>query len=446
MNSLKTLIENHSRGTTINLGAHGYSETGFTRDIWPRMFSFSDKNIDFDILFRESSGLVRYRYKFNVGQVRYQSRFSKPMTLSRASSAVGRTTTKYGSWDARYNTTLRSVDNMSFGKTAKYNKLLSSNPEEIKGTWGRYGIKFGIGEIDIFSIAVDRVTPKIIEAQVWNDMIPEVTASALEKSVPAKIKERYKSRNKGIWPPLSDNWRRRKRHDGYDIRPLHMHDTKPEMISRPPLSTVVDEVGRFIKAKPGPNATVITGIDEAFEKTPFVWLHETGTSVYPARPFIADGVEEGIMDATNWVQQRNPTRSPYKDEMVYTLIDKKLNIRRMSLKGTASATSSVVSSIPGASRIAGMSFEASYTSSLSKSISKLGRYLWWFMPPSQYWAYLGIASEIEGILRGHLLTGDSIQAFISAYLRGVASGMTGVPLSEKFARRRFRYTLYPRRS
>lgn len=316
--------------------------------------------------------------------------------------------------------------------------------KDMRNSWDKVkNLSMNVENVRIYGVAVDRVTPKIIEMQIWLDQIGTIRANAIQKAISVKIKKKYRNENDGTWAKNKESWKKAKQRGGWDTRPMHMHDsnllqvyhrdyTGTGGLDRPPLVQAVDNIDKYIKVSGARNVAVVTGIDEAFQQHEFVWLHETGTKVFPARPFIVPGISEAVEASNKWITVRSPLSkaspvSKAKDKMTYTI-------------GVPPKTGG---------RIAGGgagSFQSTYSSSFAKVMSRMGRYIWWFMPPSNYWMYLGIASELEGILKGQLLSATSIQAFLSAYIRGIASGVTGVPLSEKFARRRFRYAIYPRGS
>ena len=74
------------------------------------------------------------------------------------------------------------------------------------------------------------------------------------------------------------------------------------------------------------------------------------------------------------------------------------------------------------------------------------RMMWWFMPPSKYWHYIGMASDIKNIFFGGFLQSGAVYAMILAMAKGLAGARLGspVPFTPKARRRKFRKGLYSR--
>ena len=71
--------------------------------------------------------------------------------------------------------------------------------------------------------------------------------------------------------------------------------------------------------------------------------------------------------------------------------------------------------------------------------------IWWFVPPSKYWHYIGMASDIYGLLYGKKNLGAAV-AYVKAMSVGLAGARMGtpVPFTRKARRRKFRQKLYTR--
>ena len=71
--------------------------------------------------------------------------------------------------------------------------------------------------------------------------------------------------------------------------------------------------------------------------------------------------------------------------------------------------------------------------------------IWWFVPPSKYWHYIGMLSDIRGLFFGQKNIG-TVRAYIQAMTVGLAGARAGspVPFTTKARRRKFRKTLYSR--
>jgi len=304
------------------------------------------------------------------------------------------------------------------GLAGSYEKAI---PGKIKTKPGWYQTMAYVNQtfINFDAYNSDGVTPRLVELQIFMENIQqEQFAKALRESIPASIKRLYSNKNYGHWAKNSPNWSRRKRQMGLDTRVMHMKnfitiDGKNNWLINIPLASAVRAVGNYIDVKVMGNGVVtVEGIDDAFKDNPYVWFHETGYRSswgveVPARPFIVPGINEGSAQAVRWLALRTPNRSPGVPTMRYRAGDM-----------------------------------VAYSHGIEDAIKRTSRLIWWFMPPSEYWKYLGYYADIKGILMGYFMSTDSIMRFAWAFFRGKASGVTGIPFTEKFARRRFRYRLY----
>ena len=71
--------------------------------------------------------------------------------------------------------------------------------------------------------------------------------------------------------------------------------------------------------------------------------------------------------------------------------------------------------------------------------------IWWFLPPTKYWHYIGMLSDIRGLLFGKKNLGTAY-AYVKAMSLGLAGARAGspVPFTRKARRRKFRKGLYTR--
>ena len=74
------------------------------------------------------------------------------------------------------------------------------------------------------------------------------------------------------------------------------------------------------------------------------------------------------------------------------------------------------------------------------------RLMWWFLPPSKYWHYVGMGSDIKNIFFGGFLTSGAVTAMLKAMALGLAGARLGspVPFTSKARRRKFRKGMYSR--
>ena len=71
--------------------------------------------------------------------------------------------------------------------------------------------------------------------------------------------------------------------------------------------------------------------------------------------------------------------------------------------------------------------------------------IWWFLPPSKYYHYIGMAFDIYGLKSGIKNVG-AVTAYVKALTIGLAGARAGSPIAftKKARRRQFRKTLYSR--
>jgi hypothetical protein len=74
------------------------------------------------------------------------------------------------------------------------------------------------------------------------------------------------------------------------------------------------------------------------------------------------------------------------------------------------------------------------------------RHLWWLLPPSKYYHYVGMAFDIGSVVMGGFWSMGAVQAWIQAMSIGMAGARAGtpVPFTRKAQRRKFRKGLYTR--
>ena len=74
------------------------------------------------------------------------------------------------------------------------------------------------------------------------------------------------------------------------------------------------------------------------------------------------------------------------------------------------------------------------------------RMMWWFMPPSKYWHYVGMGSDIKNIFFGGFIQSGAVMAMLKAMAIGIAGARLGspVPFTSKARRRKFRKGMYSR--
>ena len=367
-------------------------------------------------------GITRNRMQWLQNNLRMKEKYANAILEKKFRGKLSSTFGKLKVYGMNINGEIKSKIYTIESKAGVYKRKLagvSLEGKKLKEILGGSNILRGValprvtrGVISMNMHNYDEVTYKLIEYQVWiTDIQPKEFALALQKSVPAQIKRKYKNKNDGQWPMNAPNWFRKKAFSGYDKRVMHQHDTRPDRHSYgKPLSLSVETVDSHISVEVVGGMVIISGLEEAFKSNPYVWFHETGYTTngvsVPARPFIAPGVQEGVAQAIRWVLERNPSTS--------------------TNYGTYWNSRSA----------------ASYLNAQRNIMGRLGRWIWWFMPPSEYWKYLGMYADIMATLKGYLLNPETLAKFASAFAVGKFGGMFGVPLTKKSRRRRFRHKLW----
>lgn len=206
----------------------------------------------------------------------------------------------------------------------------------------------------------------------------------------------------------------------------------------------------------------IGGIVEPFYTTPYVFYHDSGTSKMPKRSFISEGLANG-MGMVELVLHRyledgakNFNRAYRETEIdAFTSFN---DINTAYMRGSVAQVEAIKSAkIRGR---AGLKKEPRVTlfdlqtdNLINKSRQMKGilrrmfgnHLIWWFVPPSKYWHYVGLMSDIRGLLFGKKNLGAAV-AYVKALSLGLAGARAGtpVPFTRKARRRKFRQNLYTR--
>jgi hypothetical protein len=213
---------------------------------------------------------------------------------------------------------------------------------------------------------------------------------------------------------------------------------------------------------PGYGQMKIDGIVQPFYTAPYVFYHASGTSRVPKRSFI----EEGLIAGMGRVEQLfnvyfeeggKNFRKAYA-ETEFEEIKDMAEIEAFYRAGSdAMGDAARISKVKG---MAGLRKEPRLSlydhqldnlllkhTQMKSLIRKLfGNHLiWWFVPPSKYWHYIGMLSDIRGLFFGQKNIG-TVRAYITAMTVGLAGARAGspVPFTTKARRRKFRKSLYSR--
>jgi len=208
----------------------------------------------------------------------------------------------------------------------------------------------------------------------------------------------------------------------------------------------------------------IGNIIEPFSQFPQVFLHERGYTTnrgarVPARPFLTPGVRNGVNDASRLFREyikhghkgirdgisitgkamysAAATDSLYSAIMYYDIHKRYGGIRGVQRDGYT-----VYSSVMDVGQI-NRKVQASKKQAMFQFNT---RHLWWLLPPSKYYHYVGMAFDIGSVVMGGFWSMGAVQAWIQAMSVGMAGARAGtpVPFTRKAQRRKFRKGLYTR--
>jgi len=206
----------------------------------------------------------------------------------------------------------------------------------------------------------------------------------------------------------------------------------------------------------------IGGVVEPFYITPYVFYHDTGTSKMPKRSFISEGLANGMgmveLVLHRYLEdaERNFDKA-YRETkpLEFSSFD---DINAAYLRGSVVEADAIrlarVKGKRGLSKEPKLSlFDLDFDNLVTKSKDMksllrrmFGNHLiWWFVPPSKYWHYIGLMSDVRGLLFGKKNMGAAM-AYVKAMSVGLAGARMGtpVPFTRKARRRKFRQNLYTR--
>lgn len=237
----------------------------------------------------------------------------------------------------------------------------------------------------------DDITPAIALYRAEIAMLPAVAKVLLEKNINLAIQKRYRTENDGSWYPLKRSYWRRKVSEGLDPRKMHRQWSGG-------LASAVDRLN--LRVGIGPNKFQVEGLDEAFPD--YTWFHEVTGIVRKnggvwrvRRPFIYAGIMRGFQAAS----------------VQYSILSKPMMVPEMAAKGML-------------------------------GIRGLGPLIWWIVPPSVVWSYIGMAADVRGLMLGYFASPEILLPYLSAFGLGKVGGLTKMPTTRKMQRRGFRRGLW----
>ena len=205
----------------------------------------------------------------------------------------------------------------------------------------------------------------------------------------------------------------------------------------------------------------IDNVLQPFYIAPYVFYHEEGRGNNPRRPFLTPGLALGMgrveqLFLAHMNAQEKNFKKAYQETEVDGLRDHNELAALYQAGSDAAGDALRLTKFRGK---AGLKNEPRYANfdmfdnmftkqhTMKKMVRQMfGNHLiWWFVPPSKYWHYIGMASDIYGLLYGKKNTGAAI-AYVKAMSIGLAGARAGtpVPFTRKARRRKFRQNLYTR--
>ena len=197
-------------------------------------------------------------------------------------------------------------------------------------------------------------------------------------------------------------------------------------------------------------------------KAPYAFYHEEGRGNNPKRPFMTPGLALGmgrveqLFDVYLKEGAKN-FKKAYEDTNVDGLKDMN-ELEALYQQGADEAADAVrLGKFARGAGLTKVSRNVNFDHMLDNVIGKqktmkglmrrlFGNHLiWWFVPPSKYWHYIGMASDVYGLFFGKKNLGAAV-AYIKAMTVGLAGARMGtpVPFTRKARRRKFRQNLYTR--
>ena len=208
----------------------------------------------------------------------------------------------------------------------------------------------------------------------------------------------------------------------------------------------------------------VYNIFESFAQVPYVFSHEKGYETYkghkvPARPFLVPGFTDGINDVQRLIKLylnegtdniKKAIRISSKEMYSAAAIDYYYGIkyeRYLAKKYGGLIGVKVPNYIVFTSRYdAGkVTAKTNYMKKLLKGMSGT-RAIWWFLPPSKYYHYIGMTFDLYSIATGGFWSLGAVAAMMKAMTVGIIGARMGspVPFTKKAQRRKFRKGLYTR--
>ena len=205
----------------------------------------------------------------------------------------------------------------------------------------------------------------------------------------------------------------------------------------------------------------VDGIVQPFYTAPYVWAHEFGMGTSPARPFIFPGLAAGLGNVERLFQLyleggHKAVMKAYSETGyagLKTMKEIEMHYWRGANAAAEAAKDAKVRRRAGNKEPRVTLIDLNHDAIRYKRQDMTGiirrlfgnHLIWWFLPPTKYWHYIGMMSDIRGLLFGKKNLGTAY-AYVKAMSLGLAGARAGspVPFTRKARRRKFRKGLYTR--
>ena len=219
----------------------------------------------------------------------------------------------------------------------------------------------------------------------------------------------------------------------------------------------------YSQNKEGTIRVSVGDILEPFGNIPWVFNHETGYTTnkgakVPARPTLGPGIKNGVNDVTRLMREyiKDGNRKIREGIAISgskvwssSQIDSMYNLwytmdvykKYVGMSGIRAPTHAVYTRDD-----VGMINQKVKASKTQVRSMFNTRHIWWLLPPSKYYHYVGMAFDIASVVGGGFWSLGAVQAWIQAMSVGMMGARMGtpVPFTEKAQRRKFRKGLYTR--
>tara|TARA_Y100000310_G_scaffold119457_1_gene118189 strand:+ start:265 stop:1830 length:1566 start_codon:yes stop_codon:yes gene_type:complete len=215
-------------------------------------------------------------------------------------------------------------------------------------------------------------------------------------------------------------------------------------------------------ASDGKGRIKVYNLFENFAMVPYIFAHEKGYKTkqgakVPARPFLVPGFKDGINDVQRLIKlylnegtdnvrkaiaisSKKSYRAAFIDAHFGIEYQKFLHRKYGGNLGVKVPDYIVFTSKYDVGKVAS---KASLAKKMLKGMSGT-RLIWWFLPPSKYYHYIGMTFDLYSVATGGFWSLGAVAAMFKAMTVGIIGARMGspVPFTRKAQRRKFRKGLY----